>query len=85
MYRLLITSILLAICNYISSQSLLVNVIDYGAVNDGKTINTKEIQKAIDDCAKKGGGTVHFPAGRYVTGTIFLKNFITINLESGAV
>ncbi len=85
MYRLLITSILLAICNYLSSQSLFVNVLDFGAVNNGKTISTQAIQKAIDDCAKKGGGTVHFPAGRYITGTIFLKSFITINLESGAV
>ena len=32
---------------------------DYGAVNDGKTINTKAIQKAIDDSADKGGGTVN--------------------------
>ena len=85
MYRLLIASILLAICNYLSSQSLVVNVTDYGAVNDGKTICTRGIQKAIDDCAKKGGGTVYFPAGRYISGTLFLKSFVTINLGSGAV
>jgi hypothetical protein len=46
----------------------------YGAVNDGKTINTKSIQKAIDACAKKGGGVVSFQAGTYVTGALFLKD-----------
>lgn len=75
----------MAICNYLSSQNLFVNVLDLGAVNDGKTISTKAIQKAIDECAEKGGGTVHFPAGRYISGTLFLKSFVTINLESGAV
>ena len=34
------------------------NVTDFGAVNDGKTMNTASIQKAIDQCTKDGGGTV---------------------------
>ena len=85
MNRILISIILLLFCLQGSAQYLIFNVMDYGAVNNGKTVSTKSIQKAIDDCAEKGGGTVHFPAGRYITGTIFLKSFITINLESGAV
>lgn len=85
MNRILISIILLLLFLQGSAQDLIFNVMDYGAVNNGKTISTKAIQKAIDDCAEKGGGTVHFPAGRYITGTIFLKSFITINLEPGAV
>jgi polygalacturonase len=43
-----------------------------------------EIQKRIDDCAARGGGTVSLPAGRYVTGTILLRDNVTLNLEEGA-
>jgi polygalacturonase len=61
------------------------NVTDYGAKGDGSTMNTKYIQSAIDECARTGGGTVYFPAGRFVTGTLFLKSHVTIFLEAGAV
>jgi len=56
------------------------NVKDYGGVGDGLTLNTKAIQAAIDACGDEGG-TVYFPAGKYVTGTIFLKSNITIYLS----
>lgn len=49
------------------------NAVDYGAVSDGITMNTKAIQNAIDDCASKGGGIVTFSPGRYLTGSIFIK------------
>ena len=29
---------------------------DYGALADGKTLCTQNIQRAIDDCHKNGGG-----------------------------
>lgn len=46
----------------------------YGALNDGKTLNTKSIQAAIDACSKKGGGVVAFDTGAYVTGSLFIKS-----------
>ncbi|MCA1808437.1 MAG: right-handed parallel beta-helix repeat-containing protein [Lentisphaerae bacterium] len=61
------------------------NVIDYGAVGDGQTVNTGHIQKAIEDCAKAGGGTVYFPAGAFISGTLFLKSYVTLHLETGAI
>jgi glycosyl hydrolase family 28 len=67
------------------AQASFFNILEYGAINDGRTINTKAIQKAIDACATKGGGTVYFPAGKYISGTLFLKNNIILNLESGAI
>jgi polygalacturonase len=49
---------------------------DFGAVSDGKTLNTDAIQKTIDACAKSGGGTVTFKPGAYLTGSIFIKEGI---------
>ena len=56
------------------------NIVDFGAVGDGKTVNTKAIQAAID-----AGGTVYIPAGVFVTGTIYLKSGGGLHLAPGAV
>lgn len=62
------------------------NVLDYGAKGDGVTKDTKAVQLAIDTAAKNGGGKVIIPAGKKVViGTIFLKDFITLHIENGAV
>ena len=58
---------------------------DFGAVADGRTVNTIAIQKTIDKCFSNGGGTVYVPAGLFVTGTIHLKSDINLYLERGAV
>lgn len=60
------------------------NIADYGAVSDTTVLSTAAIQKAIDNCASQGGGTVLVPAGHFKTGSIFLKSNVTLNLESGA-
>ncbi len=59
------------------------NVRDYGARPDGKTLCTKSIQKAIDECAGNGGGTVYLPPGIFLSGTIYMKSNVTLTLESG--
>jgi polygalacturonase len=61
-----------------------VNVQQLGAVADGKSHCTEAIQKAIDQCSVAGGGTVYFPPGVYLSGTIFLKSNVTLNLDAGA-
>jgi hypothetical protein len=58
------------------------NAAKYGARGDGTTMNTAAIQKAIDAAAKKGG-TVVFPAGTYLTGSIFVKSGVTLKLDKG--
>ena len=62
-----------------------INAQDAGAKGDGKTIDTPAINKAIEELASEGGGTLYFPAGRYACYSIRLKSNITLYLESGAV
>jgi polygalacturonase len=57
------------------------NVRSYGAKPDGKTLCTKSIQRAIDRCAKDGGGTVYLGRGTFLSGTIYMKSGITLKLD----
>ncbi|HEY3854671.1 MAG TPA: glycosyl hydrolase family 28-related protein [Verrucomicrobiae bacterium] len=61
------------------------NIASYGAKPDGRTLNTKAINQAIRDCSSSGGGTVEFPAGKYLSGSIDLLENVTLRLEAGAV
>lgn len=61
------------------------NVLDYGAKGDGKHINTRAFQRAIQACSELGGGTVVIPPGRFLTGTIQLRSHVSLYLEKGAV
>jgi polygalacturonase len=56
----------------------------FGAKGDGKTLDTRAINKAIDAAAAVGGGTVIFPAGTYLSISIRLKSNITLQLDQGA-
>ncbi|NUP98838.1 MAG: hypothetical protein HUU35_03165 [Armatimonadetes bacterium] len=56
----------------------------FGAVGDGRVLETTALQQAIDACHGAGGGTVLVPAGTYLTGTIYLKSHVTLRLEAGA-
>jgi polygalacturonase len=58
---------------------------DYGAVNDGKTINTLAIQSAIDKCSSEGGGVLVVPKGTFLTGAIFLKKGVNLFIEKEGV
>jgi polygalacturonase len=60
-------------------------ITDFKAIGDGKTMNTKAIQTAIDTCANRGGGTVIFPKGTYLTGTIHLKSHVNLEITEGAI
>jgi len=57
----------------------------FGIKSNGETLNTTAIQKAIDYISAQGGGTLVFSVGRYVTGTVFLKDNVDIVLGSGAI
>jgi len=56
----------------------------YGAKGNGVTKDTAAIQKAIDVCARGGGGIVSLDAGTYLSSPIILKNKVTLHLDKGA-
>ena len=68
-----------------SSASNHFDVRDFGAKGDSSTVNTSFIQQAIDSCHAEGGGTVYFPKGNFITGTIQMKSNVNIYLDRGAV
>ena len=51
---------------------------------NSQTVITDQIQRAIDSCAAQGGGTVFFPAGKYLSGGLHLKSNVTLHLDKGA-
>src|SRR4051812_44304313 len=60
------------------------NVRDFGARGDGVSMDTQAINRAVEKCASGGGGTVYLPAGTYLSGTVRLRDNITLWLDSGA-
>lgn len=63
---------------------MIFNVKDYGALPDGKTINTKAIQAAVDACASAGGGRVLLENGIFMSGTIILRSFVDFHIAANA-
>ena len=61
------------------------SIVDFGAIADGKTLNTTAIQSAIDNCFAKGGGKVIVPKGVFLTGTIVLKTGVNLHFTEGAI
>ncbi len=58
---------------------------NYGAVADGKTLNTKAINDAIHACTNSGGGMVIVPPGTWLTGPIKIESNVNLHLEHGAL
>jgi len=55
----------------------------YGAIGDGKTLDTSAVNRAIDAAAAAGGGVVVFPAGSYLCFSIHLKSQVHLHLLQG--
>ncbi|MCU0394901.1 MAG: glycosyl hydrolase family 28 protein [Chitinophagaceae bacterium] len=86
MYRILLFS--LCWCTLLAGSALaqqVFSVKQYGAAGDGKTLDKKAIQQAVDAAARRGGGTVVLPApGVYLSGTIHLRSHVELHIEAGA-
>ena len=64
---------------------MVINVRDFGATGNGKTLDSPSINQAIQAAAQTGGGTVFIPAGTYLCGSVHLTNNINLYLDAGAV
>lgn len=65
-----------------------VSILEFGAVGDGKTLNTIAFRNAIfylKSFADKGGAQLYVPPGRWLTGSFNLTSHLTLFLEKGAV
>ncbi len=67
-----------------ASTDTFFNVRDFGAVGDGKNLDSPAIDRAIDAAAKAGGGTVLLTAGTYLSGSIHLQSNIHLLIDVGA-
>ncbi len=63
---------------------MIFDIRDYGAVGDGKTMNTVAIQTAIRECAAAGGGRVEVREGHYMTGSIQLLSNVELHLAANS-
>ena len=76
-----ILSIVLVLAGGTAAIADVFDVKDYGAVGDGATLDTAAVNSAIEDCNAAGGGTVLFPAGTYLSGSIHLKSNVTLYID----
>ncbi len=66
------------------TRAIFYDVMASGATGDGKTIDSPAINRAIDDAAASGGGTVFLRAGNYLCYSIHLKSKVALYLDQGA-
>jgi polygalacturonase len=60
------------------------NVRDFGAAGDGTNLDSPAIDRTINAAAAAGGGTIYFPAGTYLSGSIHLQSNIHLLIDAGA-
>jgi len=62
----------------------LFDVTAYDAKGDGSTLDTAAINRAVEACAKVGGGQVLIPPGHFLSGTVHLRSHVSLCLAAGA-
>ena len=81
--KLIVAGVMMACCGAMAAQ-MVCPVQQYGAKGDGKTLDTAAIQKAIDACASKGGGTVKLAGtAKFISAPLVLKSHITLEIAAG--
>jgi len=70
--------------NAVERKCLIYDVRDFGATGDGRTLDTRAINHAIETANREGGGTVYLRAGTYLCYSIRLKSNVALYLDQGA-
>lgn len=81
----IIHTLLLCFLAFCTNAQTSFNILDFGAKRDSTIVQTAAIQSAIDACHTSGGGQVIIPSGKFVSGTLILKDFVELHLSAGAV
>src|SRR5271169_1820201 len=81
--RFVLAMLCFAAGNFCVAQPIF-NVKDYGAVGNGTNLDSPAVNSAIAAAGAAGGGTVTFPAGNYLCGSIHLTNNLTLYLSNNA-
>lgn len=74
--------------NAINCRAHSVSIKDFGGVGDGKTLNTKAFESAINHLnqyGSEGGSQLYVPAGKWLTGSFSLISHFTLYLNKDAV
>lgn len=82
-HALWLTLILLP-ASFAQTAPAIFNVRDFGAAGRKSDDARPAIQRAIDTCGAKGGGTVYLPPGEYMSGTLHLRSHVRLLIDSGA-
>jgi polygalacturonase len=84
-FAVMLSMAIVLICQRAWGADAIWRITDYGAVADGKTLNTEAFAKAIGACSEAGGGKVVVPAGTFLTGPIELKSNVDLDLDENAI
>jgi hypothetical protein len=81
---LVLTAVAFACCLHVLTAQMQLDIKTFGAKGDGTTLETTAIQRAIDKAYENGGGVVNVPPGKYIVGTLILKDNIDLHVQAGA-
>lgn len=81
--RIILFLLCACVCSFLRAER--VDMKQAGAITDGSKLNTELINSTIERLNANGGGTLFFPSGTYLTGPIYMRSHITLELEAGAV
>lgn len=77
--------LILSIFLSISLNATDINILEAGAAEGGKILNTVIIQNSINSISESGGGTLIIPPGKYLTGSLVLRSGVSIKVCKGAI
>ncbi len=62
------------------------DILQFGAIGDGRIDDSRAIQEAIDACSKAGGGRIVFPGGKvFSAGPFHLRSNVELHLQSNTI